>query len=191
VPDSAMPTPPGVRFVPLGGKVARGRVAWVDEWNYDRAMSCRWSVSERTRQNGTIAGPYAVAHVPGSGRPGWNVLLHNYLTGRKQLDHCNRDGLDCRESNLRDATQSQNTANNGKARGDHWSSRYKGVNWFKPQGRWRARVLHQGTEHSRYFPGTPEGEIAAARAYDDLAWELFGEFSWLNRDHFPELRDTA
>ena len=41
------PPYPGARAVPLGGQLARGRVAWVDPADYDRVMTLRWHVVDQ------------------------------------------------------------------------------------------------------------------------------------------------
>jgi hypothetical protein len=61
--------------------------------------------------------------------------------------------------------------------GDH----AKGVSARGDRLAWRAVVKSQGQQtYCGYFPKTPEGEIAAAKAHDVKARELFGEFAALN-----------
>ena len=107
---------------------------------------------------------------------GATLYVHRLLMGPPpargmEVDHRNRDGLDCRRQNLRWATRSQNAANSA---GRPSSSRYKGVHWDPITGKWRARVtLHRRTTNLGRF----SDEAAAARAYDVAADDAFGEFA--------------
>lgn len=59
----------------------------------------------------------------------------------REVDHDNRDQLDCRRQNLRVCTHAQNMQNQGSRGG---SSRFRGVTWDKPHRKWRAQVNFQG-----------------------------------------------
>lgn len=60
------------------------------------------------------------------------------------------------------------------------SSKYKGVGWQKGKNKWRARIVINGKfKHIGYF----NDEIEAAKAYDSVAKEAFGEETYLN---FPK-----
>lgn len=87
------------------------------------------------------------------------------------VDHINGDPLDNRRANLRVCTQAQNRANSMKPRRDDTTSRYKGV-----------RVVESGwtVVINRHYVGTYHTEAEAARAYDDAARRLYGEFARLN-----------
>ena len=95
------------------------------------------------------------------------------------VDHINRDGLDNRRINLRTCTRSQNQANSPSRIG---SSRFKGVYWDKVNAKWRAQGC-DGTGINLRL-GRFANEYEAARAYDVHATETYGEFAWLNADHF-------
>ena len=95
------------------------------------------------------------------------------LTRDDIVDHINQDPLDNRRQNLRLATRSQNAANLGPYANN--TSGYKGVDFNR--GKWRARITQDGV---RYFLGTFDTAEDAARAYDQKALELFGEFASLN-----------
>lgn len=108
------------------------------------------------------------------------TLLHRFILNLKegdpcQVDHINRDRLDCRKANLRIATRSQNMVNipkkNTKGGG------YRGVVYN--HGQWRAHISNKGVIHLGAY-GTQE---EAARAYDLAAMEYQGDFAVLN---FPE-----
>jgi hypothetical protein len=105
------------------------------------------------------------------------AFMHQLIMDAKNVDHKDGNGLNNRRSNLRVATSSLNQANSRKRQG---SSQYKGVGWDKEHNKWRARINYQ---HRRTFLGCFEDETDAAKAYDDAARELFGEFARLN---FPK-----
>lgn len=160
-----------MKTVPLYGAKAAGRVALVDHEDYDLVMQYRWNLWEYERPGGRKRGPYAIANLRGGG----TITMHKLLTGYRQTDHENHNGLDNRRSNLRDATAAQN-AQNRRKRSDS-RSRFKGVLWLRQTSRWCARIRVAGKE--RHL-GSFTDEVDAAKAYNAAAIEAFGEFACLN-----------
>jgi hypothetical protein len=107
-------------------------------------------------------------------------LMHRLILRAKpgmDVDHRDRDGLDNRRSQLRCCSRQQNNWNSVPHTGT--SSTYKGVAWRKDRLIWRAFIKNPETrrfQHLGYF----RMELDAARAYDDAAARLFGEFARLN-----------
>lgn len=143
-------------------------VFYIDKKHYERIKQYKWTISVH-KITGYI---YASAYVNGK-----NIFLHKFVLGLElddsiHVDHINGDTKDCRERNLRPATKAQN-AMNSKKQSNITSSRYKGVAWAGYTNAWRARCnrIHLG-----YFID----EEDAARAYDQAAVRMFGEFARLN-----------
>lgn len=117
--------------------------------------------------------PYATLVIDGS-----RVRLHRLILcapKERVVDHRNGETLDNRRSNLRLATVSQNCAN-CKIQA-HNTSGYRGVDFPKRIGKWRARIRHAKIQqHLGYFPTAGD----AARAYDRKAVDLHGAFARLN-----------
>ena len=70
---------------------------------------------------------------------GKNVFLHKLVLNANssvQVDHINGDKWDCRKSNLRLASRSENSANREKFIGNY-ASKYKGVYWRKARKSWK------------------------------------------------------
>jgi HNH endonuclease len=103
-----------------------------------------------------------------------------------EIDHINGDCLDNRRENLRKATRSQNMANQPKI-GGTWSSHYKGVTWFKQRQKWRAQIKIEGRNHHL---GLFINEDDAAKAYDEAAFQAFGEFAHLNFKEGGDAHDS-
>ena len=108
-----------------------------------------------------------------------NLKMHRVIMGAaegKVIDHINHNGLDNRKANLRFVTSQQNTWNKRKQKGSY-SSQYKGVHWVKCEKNWRAVIT---CNKKVIYIGRFDDEEAAAKAYDDKAKELFGEYASLN-----------
>jgi hypothetical protein len=121
--------------------------------------------------------PYAVRGIPGQAN---KELMHRVLIqglGDLNPDHLNHDGLDNRRSNLRPATFRQNVFNARKRRSAS-TSRYKGVSWYGPRGKWIAvSYLYGIRKRIGYF----DNEEDAARAYDKYVTSVaLGEKVYLN-----------
>jgi hypothetical protein len=131
--------------------------ALVDEEDYERINAYRWSLA-------TVG--YAVRNLPYvDGKPTGVVYMHREILSlgpgdRLEGDHRHGDRLDNRRAKLRPLPKPGNRQNQPSKPGS--TSRYRGVDWFKPRGKWRARVQVDGkSHHIGYFDD--EGE-AGARA---------------------------
>ena len=163
-----------MRTVPLHGSKAAGRVAQVDDDDYELVTRYHWMVREHAHSQ-WVDGPYVYGYLPGGPGRKPRILMHTLLTGWPRVDHQDRSGLNNQRSNLRPATASQNGANRRPM--PNRTSPYKGVGWNGRAGIWRARIRFQGDlRHLGYFTD----EVAAAKAYDAAARELFGAYARLN-----------
>ena len=155
------------REIPL----TRGKVAIIDAADYERVSGYKWHACRPSKLNIW----YARSHV--GKRPSRRFIhLHRIILDAPdglQVDHVDGDGLNCRRSNMRVATRSQNQANKGKYRNN--TSGFKGV--CLAQGRWIAQIGHN---RKVVYIGSYDTAEEAARAYDARAIELFGEFAGIN-----------
>lgn len=157
--------------------LSQGLHAIVDDEDYSRVSCYKWSAVKRKEACGTPV--YIAVRTTGSRGHQKSISLHRFILSAPvgyDVDHKDRTRcLDCRRSNLRLATRSQNLANARKRLGG--TSKYKGVT-KKPTGKpWMSRIAKEGEQ---IYLGRFDTEEAAARAYNSAAVELFGEFALLN-----------
>lgn len=165
IPDAC---PVGAVWVPL----TRGRFALVDEEDAKRVFAHSWSVKDCGRGACTV---YAESQIAQRKVPLHRFVLLLGVDG-PMVDHRNRDGLDCRRSNLRLCTSRLNQAN--KPPRPH-SSQYKGVSWDKERAKWAVHCKVKAGERQQFI-GRFDSEVAAALAYNEAASVAFGEFAHLN-----------
>lgn len=161
------------RKIPL----TQGRFAIVDPEDYQCLAKYKWHLSK------SPTGSYAARweRIRGGG-PRKKIWMHRQVIDVPEhllCDHINGNGLDNRKANLRPATVSQNLCNRIKIKSTT-RSKYKGLEWDKIQGKWKARIQCNG---QRIYIGSFANEIDAAKAYDEKAKVLFGEFARFN---FPQ-----
>jgi len=151
--------------------LTKGQFALIDDEDYERVGQYKWTLDK----NG-----YAVRKAGGRKNPK-KLMLHRFILeapAGHDVDHINRDSLDNTRANLRICTRSQNNANRISLPGS--SSQYKGVSWNRNRQRWQVFQCAYG---NRRYLGYFVSEAEAAIAYDDAAYESFGDFARLN---FPD-----
>ena len=99
----------------------------------------------------------------------WKMVTGNEPEG--EIDHHNLDRKDNRFENLRDVTSGQNARN--KQLSCRNKSGFKGVDFKKDGGKWRARIRVNGIQSCLGYFDTPE---EAAQAYIDAVEPYHGEF---------------
>ncbi len=160
-------------------ELTQGKFAIVDDDNFEELSQFNW-YANRKKDNNYFAQRKAI--VEGNTKI---LLMHRVIMGCPddlQIDHINHDTLDNRKENLRVCSNSSNQMNKRKKR-KIASSKYKGVTFCKDGWRIKKWKAYLQFGNKRYSLGYFLTEEEAARAYDNKAKELFGEFVYLN---FPD-----
>lgn len=163
----------GTALIPL----TQGQCAIVDAEDVELLLRHKWHAT-RKKEHDTW---YAIGTLIEAGsRHRRSERMHRVVLNAgpgTRVDHANGNGLDNRKENLRFATPSQSRANTRSPRGK--APGYRGV--LRQSGiAWSAHISIKGRKLRLGSFCTAE---AAARAYDDAAKRLFGEFARLN---FPD-----
>lgn len=140
-------------------ELTKGREALVDDDDYDRLIRRRWRVNKDGYAEYCTGGTHMLMH----------RMIMMAVPG-EQIDHINHDRCDNRKENLRYCT-STGQARNRKPR----PGKFKGISLHR--GRWAARITVLGKSHALGYYDTPE---EAARAYDEAALRLHGDFAATN-----------
>lgn len=150
--------------------LTQGKVALVDDTDFDWLNQWKWCAW-------TPNGKYFYAK-RGQIINGKDVqtFMHVLVSGIKEVDHIDRNGLNNQRFNLRASTKSQNGFNRGPNRTN--KAGLKGVSWHNRDLVYRARIHINGKEiHLGFF----HNPFDAARAFDAAAIRLHGEFSCTNQ----------
>jgi hypothetical protein len=162
-PRPPVPTGENVKMIPL----TQGFYTYVDAEDFEWLNQWHW---------------HAYGGYAGRCEKGKRVYMHREIMQPPEgmvVDHVNGNGFDNTRANMRNVTREDNMHNQRKHAGT--ASIYKGVTRGQSsKGSWCARVAWRG---HRLTAGTFASEAEAARAYDRLAVELFGEHARVN---FPE-----
>ena len=103
-------------------------------------------------------------------------MLGRDLLRKEDVDHIDGNGLNNVRENLRLASRALNKGNVPKYRGKV-SSEFKGVSWSKSAERW---CVFSSIDGKTVYFGSSKDEKEAARLYDRVARERFGEFALTN-----------
>ena len=151
-------------------ELANGEIAIIDEEDWLLVAQYKWRLLEKRYTK------YAQANIKKNGK--WRTMrMHRLIMNcprNIQIDHIDHDGLNNRKSNLRFATNQQNNFNR---KGYDTSSKYKGVTWRTKLKKWEAQIQTKGK--SKYL-GYYANENDAARAYNKMAVQVFGEYAYVN-----------
>lgn len=156
-------------LVPLGGKKYPGMHAVIDKKDYGLISGSKWH-----------AEPAHYTFYARATRGGEKVYMHRLIAGLRsvKVDHRDGNGLNNRRSNLRSASSQQNGAYRVR-RNKNNTSGLHGVSKTKC-GRWMAQITYN---RGNIFLGNFKSKLDAARAYDEAAEILFGQFATFN---FPK-----
>lgn len=108
------------------------------------------------------------------------ILMHRFILNlskadKVNVDHINGNKLDNRRCNLRICDQRINRLNSTNIK---HTSKYRGVSWDKLHNKWRASIS-LGKRKVKYI-GLFEIEIEAAKAWNKIALEVYGNLAKLN-----------
>lgn len=160
-------------------KLTQGKFALVDDENFEWLSKWKWYVSV-----GYAVRCVKIPKTQTSKRSTKSVLMHREImnTPRKMYtDHKDGNRLNNQKSNLRVCTPTQNISNSKKhsnGKSSKFTSKFKGV--FVYRERYRSHIRLSGKRIVRSFPYTPEGEIQAAKWYNEQAQKHHGEFALIN-----------
>lgn len=159
--------------------LTKNQVTVIDDHHFDWVSQHKWCASSAGkygyyayRKTSRLLGNSKVEYLH---RKIMEHILGRPLTDDEEVDHVDLDKLNNLDNNLRLASYTENMCNKGIR--DNNTSGFKGVSWFKRDGKWRSQIqVNSKNRHIGYFSDKED----AARAYDRAAKELHGEFAYLN-----------
>ena len=169
-----------MKLIRLHSKKYPGLFTLVDDEDYDRLNQYQWGIS-----TGSNKMQYACRRFTNPlTKKRVIILMHREILGitdRKiHTDHINHITLNNCKWNIRSCTPSQNLRNQKPAKNN--TSGYKGVTYFKDYAHrlnpWGATCTLDG---KLYNIGTFPTREAAARAYDKVVTEKYGEYALTNK----------
>jgi len=144
-------------------KTTKGEIIIVDKDDFEKLSKYRWYINK-------------AGYAANDSKP--RKVMHRFILSnpKEHVDHINRNKLDNRKCNLRLCNQSQNTANTKLNKNS--KSGYKGVSWSKKYKIW---TVYLTKDYKHIYGGGFKSPIKAAKRYNELASQLFGEFANLNK----------
>ena len=150
-------------------ELTNGMKAIVDDEDYNYLLDYNWRAAKNGRTFYAVFG----RRINGKYSLTWmHRMIMDAKNRKDEVNHVNHNGLDNRKVNLRITThdkvviQSQVAIKKG--------TNHKGISYHKPTNKWRARININGkTTYLGYYIN----ETEAAKAYENKAIELFGEYA--------------
>lgn len=155
-------------------KLTQGKVAMVDDEDYDFLMQWKWFARKKintyytTRYNGRL-----------NGKQKPNIQMHRVILNAPKgvdVDHKDHNGLNNQKNNIRLCTNTQNQQNKigwGK-------SIFKGVCVSFVRGKYKSIIAYIDINKNHKYLGSFATEELAAIAYNEAAKKYYGEFANLN-----------
>lgn len=137
-------------------------VAYIDKEDYELVKDYTWNI--RDRDNGYSGYKSISTRINGK-----TVTMCTLLTSFSYCDHIDRNPLNNRRSNLREATHTENMRNCSKRKDN--TSGYTGVTWNKPSKKWEAQLSING---KCLHLGKFEDKIDALKARLQAELQYFG-----------------
>lgn len=158
------------------------KVIILDDDNFDMVKDIKWRVvkSKESKEYHDVF--YARGFVPNKLIEKYGqrqVRMHRILMGATkdvQIDHINHNGLDNRLSNLRIATNSQQTANTRVQ--ERSSTGFKGVSFRSKKNLYVCRIR---VDNKLIGGGLFKNKYQAALKYNEMAIKYFGEYACINK----------
>jgi hypothetical protein len=166
-------TPKRVPIVPIGPSIAyipltQGKYALIDLEDLSAIQPYQWYATLKGRNY------YAVRNLTSGCK--FTEYLHQRITrglNWEIADHKNAEySLDNRRANLRSSTVAGNLANSKISKRN--KSGFKGVNFHKASGKWRASI---GCKNRAIHIGLYDSPEHASTAYAKAAISMHGEFA--------------
>lgn len=151
--------------------LSQGKVALVDDEDYDYLMQWNWCVKKHrgtyyARRSNWIVGQ-------GQGKATYMHRIIMNTPDNMITDHIDHNGLNNQKTNLRVCTTRDNLRN----RTPKGRSGYLGVFYCNKQRSIYAKI---NVNRIQSYLGTYATEELAARAYDEAARKIYGEYANLN-----------
>lgn len=155
-------------FIPL----SQQKVTTIDLEDWINVRKFKWCAYKKEKDL-TF---YATTAIPGIKRNSL-LRLHTFICNPPPgflVDHIDGNGLNNCRNNLRICSHSENARNRKKSL--KTKSKYKGA-YLQPENRWRATIK---INDEALCLGCWDTEEEAAKAYNEAAIQLFGQFANLN-----------